>query len=130
MGPATRAAAALAMAAAATIAAGGAAGAAPASGAVPAASTFARCEVPLGGSGCVTAPISANATHHIHLSVLGGAVCGVDFQLINASTGRVVYSAHGGTSWSDRDAYSLNGSYYLKLSNTCWDAEGNIDSSW
>ena len=95
-----------------------------------AASTYAHCEVALGGTGCVTAPISASATHHIHMSVLGGSVCGVDFQLINASTGRVVYTAHGGTSWSDRDAYSLNGSYYLKLANTCWDAEGNIDSSW
>jgi hypothetical protein len=78
---------------------------------------------------CTTGSIhSSGWGYHIHIAVMGGVACGADFRLVDAVNGITVYTGHTGTGWTNKNVFGLYSRYYLRVYNTCWDAEGQINN--
>jgi hypothetical protein len=78
---------------------------------------------------CTTGSIPAEQPGHwVNWDVQTGG-CGADWKMVDAGNGVTVGSGHVGSS-SARNGWigGLYGSYYLKVYNTCWDANGIISN--
>lgn len=97
----------------------------------PSAAAVTGCTVGLGGSGCTSGSISANSSgHFIDYWVMGGTFpCfEADYRIVDAANGVTVRSGHVGSGSTSGRVPGLYSRYYIRITNSCWDAEANIDN--
>lgn len=99
--------------------------------AAPAMAAFASCTVNIGATSCTSGALRANASGHwLDYEVGGGTLpcLSADWRVFDTSNNVTVKSGHVGSGDTSGRIPGLFGSYKIKITSSCWDAEATIDN--
>lgn len=95
----------------------------------PAHAAAAYCTVGIGATSCTSGALAANSSgHYLTYDVMGGTFpCfSADWKIYDVSNNVTVRSGHVGSGSTSGRVTGLYGTYKIRITNSCWDAEAII----